>query len=180
MDKLFGDAFVDDLNKQAVKSFKNSIKGFFRKVAGLDVSKELLIATLHGDVDTIKSLLTATKVNIDVRGEYDRTPLIITCVNGRPDLALEFINQGADVNAKDAFGNSPLIWAARNGLADCSIIIQTLIKNGADFSAKNNEGKDALTVAEEAGNLENVKIIKQGLQQAEKFSEPKKTSTSLK
>lgn len=51
---------------------------------------------------------------------------------------------GADVNAPDNNGNTPLLWALSNGKLD---ILRTLINAGADPTLKNNEGKTALEKA---------------------------------
>lgn len=53
------------------------------------------------------------------------------------DEVIALIDKGANVNAIDQYGYTPLIWAARNNLADPSI---TLITKGADLNAKSRSG----------------------------------------
>ena len=46
------------------------------------------------------------------------------------------VQNGADVNAKNKNGSTPLIWASCNGLTD---ICGMLVQNGADVNAKSKE-----------------------------------------
>ena len=56
------------------------------------------------------------------------------------------INAGADVNTKDEYGNTPLMFAAKTPDIYKSRVklIQQLIDHGADVNAKNNENDTAL------------------------------------
>ena len=51
----------------------------------------------------------------------------------------EYIENGADIEAKDDYGRTPLIRASANG---CVKVVKILIENGADIEAKNNAGYD--------------------------------------
>ena len=51
------------------------------------------------------------------------------------------IENGADVNQKQNFGWTALIFAARNGYKEVCIL---LIENGADVNQKDNDGETAL------------------------------------
>ena len=55
-------------------------------------------------------------------------------------MSMPAIN-GADVNARDQYGNTPLHYAAGNGRDK---IARLLIQNGADVDARNNEGNTPL------------------------------------
>ena len=58
---------------------------------------------------------------------------------------------GADVNAKDENGNTPLIQATYNGHLE---VVKCLVQNGADMDVKNKRGRTALMMAVGCGNLE--------------------------
>ena len=65
---------------------------------------------------------------------------------------------GADVNATDERGSTPLLEAARYGHDD---VTRVLIAAGADVKAKDNEGNTALTLAVRGNHDEVVRILKQ-------------------
>jgi ankyrin repeat protein len=59
------------------------------------------------------------------------------CKNGSPAEVQSAIEDGADVNARDNNGWTPLMFAAwNNSNAD---VVETLIKNGADVNARHNK-----------------------------------------
>lgn len=65
---------------------------------------------------------------------------------------------GADVNATDERGSTPLLEAARYGHEDIS---RVLIAAGADIKAKDNDGKTALMLAIQGNHDEVVRVLKQ-------------------
>ena len=60
---------------------------------------------------------------------------------GYENVAKVLIAAGADLNAKDKDGNTPLRWAA---LHDHGDVAKMLIDAGADINAKANNGRTAL------------------------------------
>jgi ankyrin repeat protein len=51
------------------------------------------------------------------------------------------LDKGADVNAKNESGVTPLLWAAWKGHKD---VVELLIAEGADVNAKNEDGETPL------------------------------------
>jgi len=60
---------------------------------------------------------------------------------GKAQTVKLLIEDGADINAKDKYGNTPLIIAARDDRAE---IVKILIENGAEVNAKNEKGETPL------------------------------------
>lgn len=119
----------------------------------------------------------------------NRTKLHHAVINNDTELTKAFIEQGGNVNAKDANGNTALILAAKTGrkeLTDALIeagadvnakniyannalifaaargfddVAQTLIKANADVNAKNNTGYTALHEAAQNGHFEIAKSL---------------------
>ncbi len=85
------------------------------------------------------------------QGSIDRTPLLLACMDGRPELVSLLLQRGANVKAVDEDGWTCLHSACRNG-AFGREIIPLLVKAGADVAAKTLGGLDALYFALENGN----------------------------
>src|SRR5215211_1122088 len=78
---------------------------------------------------------------------------------GNTDMVKSLVSSpGANVNAKDGSGSTPLLEAARFGHED---ICRVLIAAGADLKAKDREGKTALVLAVQGDHDEVVRVLKQ-------------------
>ncbi|MCX6774384.1 MAG: ankyrin repeat domain-containing protein [Candidatus Micrarchaeota archaeon] len=76
-------------------------------------------------------------------GTFD-SDLLEAADHGYVGAARAMLMKGANINARDKDGNTPLIVAVKeHNVAMCEF----LIENGADAFAKNNDGEDALTIA---------------------------------
>ena len=69
------------------------------------------------------------------------------------------INNGANVNARDKYGITPLMYAAAD-FGDTRQLVEFLIKAGADVNIKDNYGKKAADYARENEKLEGTDILK--------------------
>jgi acetyl esterase/lipase len=81
------------------------------------------------------------------------TPLHRAASHGDKALAEFLIANGADVNAKDCMGRTPLALA---GLKD---VAEMLIAKGADVNAKNEAGYTQLHLAARGGNKERAELF---------------------
>lgn len=89
----------------------------------------------------------------------DNTPLHKACKNGQLDMVSELIKNGADVNAKDAAGWTPLHDVA--GFSGNIDIVRLLIENGADVNAETIFWKDTpVSMAWVKGRKDVVKLLK--------------------
>ena len=86
------------------------------------------------------------------------SPLADAIESGRRDAALELIEQGADVNASQADGTTPLHWAAYQLDAD---LVQRLLQRGANANGANRYGASPLGEAAKAANAEIVALLLQ-------------------
>ena len=101
-------------------------------------------------------LLCMTSIHPDFRRDIEE-------VRQRPlEMIQLLLDTGAQVDARDEDGNTPLIVAAKG--TDRPEIIQLLIEKGAEVNARNNDGSTALMVAargaDSGGNIPGVTIIK--------------------
>ena len=83
--------------------------------------------------------LIAQGADINVKDEYDRTPLYYHAqVNNVEKVAL-LLEKGADIEAQDKYKNTPLHFAEYN-----AEVAQLFIQKGADIKAKDNMGHNVM------------------------------------
>ena len=93
--------------------------------------------------------------------------LLTAAYQGNITLVKDFLDAGADVNAKDEEGYTVLMMAAKNGghkqekLITQYKIVQLLVDKGADVNAKQKDGHTALKYARRHDLAQVIKILKQ-------------------
>ncbi|EDQ88817.1 uncharacterized protein MONBRDRAFT_37296, partial [Monosiga brevicollis MX1] len=86
----------------------------------------------------------APSVRMDVRDENGNTALINAVLAGHIDVVEMLLAFGANVNAQDSQGNTPLHMAAWQERASSSDIAELLMKLNADPNIINNSGASPL------------------------------------
>ncbi|MFK7953755.1 MAG: ankyrin repeat domain-containing protein [Ekhidna sp.] len=97
-------------------------------------------AAFMGNVKLMKAHI-ATKSDLNEKDEYGSSPLTITCIFNKTEVAKLLIEAGADLNIKSGDGSTPLHSAAFFCRTD---IVKMLLKKGADTSIRNNYGSTAM------------------------------------
>uniref|UniRef100_A0A7S3HME0 Uncharacterized protein n=1 Tax=Spumella elongata TaxID=89044 RepID=A0A7S3HME0_9STRA len=92
----------------------------------------------HGRCEEIERLF-AKGLPVDVRNDHGNTVLIVACQNGNKRVAKAVLRRGANINARNLRGNTPLHYCYHYGYGDS--LGQYLISKGADADARNNAGK---------------------------------------
>lgn len=77
---------------------------------------------------------------------------------GDSRIAKALIAAGADVNAKQRHGWTPLHGAAHSGDRE---LVELLLVHGADPDVKHQEGKTALDLAREGRHIEIMRLLEQ-------------------
>ncbi len=98
-----------------------------------------------------------TEADDDVLHRYgwefalDPDALFDAIIRGHTDVVGRLIEAGADVNAKNAYGWTPLMEAIRLGHAE---IVDLLLAAEVDVNSKNDQGETALIVAARRGDVQ--------------------------
>ena len=82
--------------------------------------------------------------------------LLNAAQNGKLDQVRSLISQATDVNVRDEYGWTPLLWAAMNGYTD---IVQVLLAAGANPNTRNKYGWTPLMWAAGQGYSEIVRSL---------------------
>lgn len=111
-------------------------------------STPLMAAVEGGDVGIVQQLLAA-KANVKLAGVGGEAPLHRAAAGGeRADVVAALVTAGADVEAKEKHGLTPLMVAATQGRTGT---IAALLKAGAKVDAATPDGLTALFLATVAG-----------------------------
>ena len=120
-------------------------------------------AALAGKHFQTADLLRLNGADPNVRGRDKCTPLLsaVYCHFDRGDLelTLKLIEYGADVNAKNAYGSTPLHCASKGHHCEVGSVLRLLLKHGGDVNARDNIGFTPLHEASYRGAMGIVPIL---------------------
>jgi len=114
---------------------------------------------IYGGVNKIISLIN-NEYHINVINNKGETPLHKACIQYNyvtNCLIYKLLKYGANINAQDNEGNTPLINLSRTAANKKNVVF--LIEQGADISKANNKGETPLITACKYGKKEIVKIL---------------------
>lgn len=81
-------------------------------------AEQILMAAQQGDVKGVQDLLAADPALVNVKSDYDKTPLHWAAEKNNRRLAEALLAAGADISAETTWGSTPLQWAANMGSRD--------------------------------------------------------------
>ena len=133
----------------------NGIEPYKQGKIVVNMEEQLIQATEHKDVDTIKRLIEKG-VDINTQDSKMRTSTMIATYNNDIETAKILIDAGADVNIQDDMKNNPFLYAGAEGYLE---ILKLTIKAGADPTITNRYGGTALIPASEHGYVDVIKEL---------------------
>ena len=143
----------DWMNSIRVRTWLQDLKA----ISTPSARRVYLAAAASADTSILRELLGQTSA-VDSRDEHGRTLLMAILVGNSPTSAVEaFIASGADVNARDRYGMTPLLFAC---LSHDLKVTRSLIAAGADVSATDSSRRNCfLAAAERASTAANSTTI---------------------
>jgi len=109
-------------------------------LSAADADVRLFQAIRSGDVASLKQALT--KSNLESRDRRGATLLMHSAAFGNLATLKLLLDMGADVNARNDFNATALLWAARDPEK-----ARVLIAHGADVNARSKQGRTPLMLA---------------------------------
>jgi uncharacterized protein len=121
-------------------------------------STALMCAAGHGHLDIVR-LLIDNGADVNLMNPGYVTALGIAESNHRIEVVryLYALGMGTEVDARDKYGRTALILAARQGRADS---VKELLKKGADVNSRLSSGETALKLASQYGHNQIVELLK--------------------
>lgn len=126
-----------------------------------DKNESLLKAISNGDKDAVAKLISeGADVNyVKAVGPWMKMNPLITSINKKQfDIAKLLIGNKADVNWKDGFKTSAIMYAASAGDKE---LVELLLANGASIDDNDGQGNTVLTAAKESKNKDLIKFVKE-------------------
>ena len=128
------------------------------------LDKELLTAVTQNDAQNVERLIKlGANVNATTDDDVRDTALSLAIMEGGyPEIVKLLVENGADVNAKDTVGASPLLMAVywhNDRLGINMEIVRLLIQHGADVNAQDCDGMTALMYAAKVGHAELARVL---------------------
>ena len=106
-----------------------------------------------GDVERFRKLAAEDPALIHARNDLDKTPLHYAVTNGRTEMIAYLLEQGADIDAADATGMTPLHVATVRHAPDRVKEVAQLLDAGANGAAQDSFGDTPLHSAAMHGKI---------------------------
>ena len=123
------------------------------KEKGSDIFK----ACKDGNLRFVQYLIEKENIDIEIKGEHEKTPLLCACDNSQLQIVEYLISKGANINAKDGDGEYVIHYASKGGLLST---VQYLIENEkVDINIKNKNNDAPIHIASKYGHLPIVQYL---------------------
>jgi ankyrin repeat protein len=126
------------------------------RVNSNDFQYEIYAASATGDIPLIESLIKSVSINYKLSDFGKQTALHVAADRGQMQLCRWLLAQGADPNARDAVGNTPVF----NSLKSCHRqVVSLLSDHGADMNVVSNYGRTVEDYISDSARLSRQKIL---------------------
>jgi tankyrase len=126
---------------------------------GVERSNEQLLQAIHDDNRAVVDLFVRSNFNIHI-SDHDGTPILLMALKkGYTVIAGILISKGADVNAYDRMGVTPLLLVCGKQLPGYKTIAEMLIQGGAYVDDRDNLAFTPLLLALSGGASEVAELL---------------------
>lgn len=136
---------------------ENAIRELEQRGIGLN-KEQFFHALLNGDQALI-DLFVQANFNIHIVDAHGTPPLLIALKKGYTVIARILLNAGADVNASDKIGLTPILLACGKPTYGFKAIAEMLIKKGANIGVRDRLGFTPLLLALSGGTVEIAELL---------------------
>jgi hypothetical protein len=136
-------------NERPIDSYGRDVIANVKRLKGRHMRTSIIIGVVVLLLTTHVALLQATVPPLDAQ-------LIQAAATGDVDGLLSLLAKGANIEARNEAGATPLMWASIGGHVQA---VAVLLNRGADINARSNSGATALKGAAAHGQLEIVKLL---------------------
>lgn len=112
---------------------------------------------MRGIPNIVRVLLKA-RAHTEIREKNDMTPLLCAARNNHASIVASLLEAGADKNAQDSEGYTPLMKAVEAYVKQMDVL-QMLLNAKCDIEKRNLAGKTALKVAVESRRIEAIQLL---------------------
>jgi len=126
---------------------------------GFERSNEQLLQAIHEDNRAVVDLFVRSNFNIHI-SDHDGTPILLVALKkGYTVIAGILISKGADVNAHDRMGVTPLLLVCGKQLPGYKTIAEMLIQKGAYVDDRDSLGFTPLLLSLSGGASEVAELL---------------------
>ena len=115
------------------------------------------LAAHHGHIETVRYLVGLKDVDVNHKCDDGWSALDSAVEQNHADVLQVLIDAGADIDAKDSKGHSPLLMAS--GWSGNLQLVKILVETGAGARVTDNEGNTCLILAAYFGHTETVRYL---------------------
>jgi hypothetical protein len=146
------------MNLSKVTRGCKNLQRVMREVRNKKGMTQLYFYCLYGMTSSVMRMLEMKSIDVEAKlsDELQWTCLMEAAYFGHFDICRLLVNKGAQMEAKDVSGDTPLHWAAGSGHLE---IVRLLCDRGADIEARCNGGWRPLHIAALSGRISIVKEL---------------------
>ena len=116
----------------------------------------LMLASVYKHPETVRYLVGLKGVDVNHSGQHGYTVLHWVGRYNCPEAVKVLLEGGADIEAKNDKGHSPLLNASMSGALD---VVKVLVRAGAGVCVTDNRGAICLSLAAHHGHTETVRTL---------------------